>query len=270
MVNTAKKLKSPIKFDEKNDRLSIESFQIYNSFFNLTKSYENNRLKYTWINNETLDIVLDDGYYTPEVLDYTIKQKLIEKGWYYYNNDSTVYNFCHSFETIENIYSNRISMFYFPDQTLFTEKKFKVPDSVNWTVPNVKKHVKIELFGKLNKYFGQTDTVFPKINDINSTQNLFYDSTIIPQVLVVDYLTLCCNLINSPFNQVSDYLTTVKINNSFGGLVSMTSSFNHQYNINTSQYNEIIITIKDDEFNNINLKDPEMTINLIIEREIQI
>jgi hypothetical protein len=263
-----KKLKAPMKFDEKTDRLTIESFQIYNSFYNITRQYDNNTLIYTWINGETMTITLPDGYYETEPLDYTIKQKLIEKGWYYYNADKSQYNFCHSFEVIENIYSNRISLFYFPDATLFAQKNFVVPDGVNWTVPQQKKHIKIELQGKLNAYFGQKDTVFPKQADINATSNLFYDSVKIPEVLIIDYLTLCCNLINSPYNQEADFLTQIRINNTFGGLVTMSTGFEHKYNINTGTYQEIIIAIKDDLFNNINLKDPQMTINLIIEREL--
>lgn len=263
-----KKFKDPVTFDSKKNRVSIESFQIYNSFYNIRKEYNNNLIRYTWINGETLDIVLDDGYYDVTYLDYVVKQKLIDKNWYWYDKEKQNYNFCHNFESIVNLYTHRISFFYFPDQTLFTEKQFNLPDGVNWTVPNVKKHVIIDL-GGLNKYFGQTQTIFPPVQDQNKQVNLFYDSVQVPELLIVDYIFICCNLINSPYNIESDFMTQIRINNEFGGLVSKDNGMEQRYSIADGVYKEVTIKVMDDDFLPIKLKDPNMTINLIIETEIK-
>jgi hypothetical protein len=265
-----KEFKHPIKFDSTKDRLSIESFQLYNSFYNIKKEYNNHQLKYTWINGESMIITFPDSYQSPEQFDFYIKQKLIEKNWFYYNKEKTDYLFCHDFDIISSIYSHRISLFYFPDQTLFTQRKFQKPDNVNWAVPNTKKHVKIELLGNLYKYFGTNTTIFPKPEDENGGTNLFYDSDFVPEVLIVDYINIHSNLIESQYNIESDYLTTVKIDSAFGDMITLKNNLEHKLNIKSGSYQFITIVIKDDSFNNIELIDSQMNINLIIESEKEI
>lgn len=263
-----KKFKDGIKFDSRYNKVSIESFQMYNSFYNIKKEYNNNVIKYKWINDEILEIVLDDGYYDVEYLDFMVKQKLIEKNWFWYNKDKSSYNFCHKFESISNLYTHRISLFYFPDTTLFTEQEFQLPDDADWTVPNTKKHIQIDI-GGLTLYFGQSSKIFPIPADQNKTINLFYDSVNVPELLVVDYIFICCNLINSPFNIESDFMTQIRINNSFGDMVTRDNGMEQRYTINDGTYKEVVIRLTDDDFMPINLKDSNVTINLIIETELK-
>lgn len=259
----ARKFKNGIKFENNNSRLTIESFQIYNSFFNIKAEYNNNIIKYTWIDGVIHTIKIPDGYYEVDALDLFLKQQLIELNCYAYNSDKSDYKFFHGFETDINLYSQKINIYYFPDQTLFNSLGYHVPDNATWTVPTEKKLISIDI-GGLNDYFGMSTSIFPKVGD-NQLKNYYYQSNVTANLLKINNLLIMCNLLNSPYNIENQFLTQVRINAAFGNMISLQSGMDQKYSIANGTYNEIKILICDDNFQPIQLLDSNMTINLIIE-----
>lgn len=254
-----------------NSKLSIESFHMYNSFFNITAEYNNNQLSYKWIDGTVYNMVIPDGYYEVSDLDYFVKQECIKYNLYVYNSDKTEMLFFHKFETNINSYSNRIGIEYFPDRVSFLNLGFHLPDNASWTTwlntgNNWNQKYLIQLDIKnLNSYFGMKTSLFPRASDMSVVKNYYYNSDTVPQLLKVNSLNIMCNLINSPYNQESSFLTNVRINNSFGNMISLNASLDTKYTIKEGSYSSFIITLYDEDFKPLKILDPNMSINLIIE-----
>jgi len=264
-----RKFKNSIRF-EANAKLSMESFHMYNSFFNIKQEYGNNVLIYKWIDGTSYTFTIPDGYYEVAALDYFVKQECIKNNLYVHNSDNSEYLFFHAFETDVNTYTNKINIIFFPDKALFTSLGYHLPDNASWlswinTGTNWNSKLMIQLnIGGLNSYFGMSSNLFPKLVD-SVAKNYYYKSDITPNLLHVNSLTLTCNLLDSPYNIESEYLTSIRINNEFGGMISCNYSMDTRYTIRKGSYSEFTIRLLDENFLPFNIVDPNMSINLIIE-----
>jgi len=63
------KLPKAVEF-KKNDKLSLYSFPMYNSFYNISASqYGNTQITFTWFDNTIYNWVIPVGYYSLENLN---------------------------------------------------------------------------------------------------------------------------------------------------------------------------------------------------------
>jgi hypothetical protein len=92
-----------------------------------------------------------------------------------------------------------------------------------------------------------------------------YLSDICPSISRVFSIYLGCNLITSDFNQIGNLFSQFPISASYGNLIKIESSIDSQISIKEGIYNDITITLWDQENRSLVFTDTEMTLFLIVE-----
>lgn len=269
-----RKFKTPITFDT-NAKISIESFQMYNSFYNITSEFGNNKIIYKWIDGTSYTFTIPDGFYDVSALNYFVQQQCLANDLYILSADKTNTLFFHEFISDTTLYKHKINTTYFPNQTLFNSLGYHFPtDStaswITWlqtsTRWSVNRNIQIDI-GGLYSYFGMTssDTLFPRTSDYSTAKNYYYESTTTPELLKINSLSLMCNLIDSKYNIESQFLSSVRINAIFGDMISLTNQGQNKYTIKQGNATELSIRILDESYQQFTIVDTNMTITLIIE-----
>jgi hypothetical protein len=122
--------------------------------------------------------------------------------------------------------------------------------------------VRITINDNLKTYFGTTQTTF---GIISPAQNMNYLSDVCPSISRVFSIYLGCNLITSDFNQIGNLFSQFPISASYGNLIKIESSIDSQISIKEGIYNDITITLWDQENRSLVFTDTEMTLFLIVE-----
>jgi hypothetical protein len=69
--------------------LSLHSFSMYNSTFNISQQLGNNKLTFTWIDDTVYDYTIEDGYFSIENLSLWLQARMIQDNLYVSSADST-------------------------------------------------------------------------------------------------------------------------------------------------------------------------------------
>ena len=83
------KLLKAVEF-KKGDKLSLYSFSMYNSFYNISASqYGNSNITFTWFNGTIYNWVIPDGYYSLSDLNLWLQQQFILNKLYCVNSNNS-------------------------------------------------------------------------------------------------------------------------------------------------------------------------------------
>ena len=70
-----------------NDRVSLKSLRMYYSWYNMTSSRKNNSFSYTWVDNTTHTITLQDGIWSFADFQKYLEQEMFSKRHYLLDNN---------------------------------------------------------------------------------------------------------------------------------------------------------------------------------------
>jgi hypothetical protein len=248
-----------------NAEMMITSFQIPYSWYNITTRYNNNSFKIHWPNGAVgnytaFTLTLDDGFYTVNALNARIQQFCIEKGMYLTDGSgNNVYYL--SVSPNSTAYANQIITKLVPlVVTGFTQPSNFVGYPVTTSRPPY-----IEILGNhFGKYLGFTAGTYGK--DVITNYNVL--SNIIPQGSTVNSLLVKCSLVNNGCSNQSDILDAFAIGGSsggtFGGNLNYTNNIEKWVRISEGRYNNFIVTIVDQNNNEISILDNNLLINFLI------
>jgi hypothetical protein len=275
-TNVANSLNNMYQYQFKNGafevpagaEMMITSFQIPYSWYNITSRYNNNSFKIYWPNgavgNYTVfTLTLDDGFYTVNALNARIQQFCIEKGMYLTDGSgNNVYYL--SVSPNSTAYANQIITKLVP---LSLPAGYSAPTSPAFAgYPTTTKrtpYVEI-LSNNFGKYLGFTTGSYGKdsIADYNVLSN------IIPTATTVNTLLVKCSLVNNGCSNQSDILDAFAIGGSsggtFGGNLNYTNTIEKFVKISEGRYNNFIVTIVDQNNNDIVILDNNLLINFLI------
>lgn len=248
-------------------KISLYSLAMYNSTFNIRSDYNNNTFSITWIDGNSVNVVIPDGYYTYTDISQVIQYYLVQNNWYWIYNNVAVY----PITTTSNDprYSGQINIVYVPSSTDTTGNAlYSYPRTTStqtaWTWPTQRKTPQITFSAGLGLLFGfKSQLTFPLAPQ---QINYSYISDITPIISPVYCYVITCNLLNTHLNpSINNVLSQIPLNNSFGGLITLTNSYPQMININPSKYNKVVIKFLDQNLNPIKLADPEITLILVFE-----
>lgn len=279
-----------VKFG-KNDKLAVSHFNVYYSWFNISAKYNNNFFQYKWFNNtngdvdETFDVVIPDGFYTVYTLYEFFQSKMVESGHVLETIDGSNYVYFIEFLTNSTYYaiemrlssvstvmdftnSGQTSLVVPTDES--TQAYVKAP--TGWVLPAEFKTPQIIIpsnsnFGKL---FGfKPATIYEDIpGSVAINKQYSFLNDIVPNMNPSSSFVITCNLINNDFSIPNDvlYSFTIPSGVSFGDLITSNTDFIYS-RIREGTYREVILSIKDQDFNDLQIIDPNMLIVLSILRE---
>ena len=251
-----------------NAEMMITSFQIPYSWYNITSRYNNNSFKIYWPNGAVgnytaFTLTLDDGFYTVNALNARIQQFCIEKGMYLTDGSGNNVYYV-SITPNSTAYANQIITKLVP---LSLPTGFVQPTDPAFAgyPATTKRPPYIEILSNnFGKYLGFTAGSYgiTKTADYNVLSNL------IPQASTVNSLLVKCSLVNNGCSNQSDVLDAFAIGGSsggtFGGNLNYTNNIEKWVRISEGRYNNFIVTIVDQNNNEISILDNNLLINFLI------
>jgi len=208
-------------------------------------------------------LTLDDGFYTVNALNARIQQFCIEKGMNLTNGSgNNVYYL--SVSPNSTAYANQIITKLIP---LSLPSGYSAPTSPAFAgYPTTTKrtpYVEI-LSNNFGKYLGFTTGSY----GINQIADYNVLSNIIPTATTVNTLLVKCSLVNNGTSNQSDILDAFAIGGSsggtFGGNLNYTNNIEKWVRISEGRYNNFIVTIVDQNNNDIVILDNNLLINFLI------
>ena len=274
-TNVANSLNNMYQYQFKNGafevpagaEMMITSFQIPYSWYNITTRYNNNSFKIYWPNGAVgnytaFTLTLDDGFYTVNALNARIQQFCIEKGMYLTDGSGNNIYYL-SVSPNSTAYANQIITKLIP---LSNPTGYGTSPSNFAGYPTTTKrtpYVEI-LSNNFGKYLGFTTGSYG-INQITDYNVL---SNIIPQGSIVNSLIVKCSLCNNGCSNQSDTIDSFAIGGSsggtFGGNLNYTNNIEKWVRISEGRYNNFIVTIVDQNNNDISILDNNLLINFLI------
>jgi hypothetical protein len=251
-----------------NAEMMITSFQIPYSWYNITSRYNNNSFKIYWPNGAVgnytaYTLTLDDGFYTVNALNARIQQFCIEKGMYLTDGSGNNVYYV-SITPNSTAYANQIITKLVPLSLPTGFVQPTDPAFAGYPV-TTKRPPYIEILSNnFGKYLGFTAGSYgiTKTADYNVLSNL------IPQASTVNSLLVKCSLVNNGCSNQSDVLDAFAIGGSsggtFGGNLNYTNNIEKWVRISEGRYNNFIVTITDQNNNEISILDNNLLINFLI------
>ena len=259
------KLPKAVQF-KKGDKLSLYSFSMYNSFYNISASqYGNTQITFQWFDGTIYNWTIPDGYYSLSDLNLWLQQQFIINKLYCVNSNNSQNIYFVQFQTNSVLYKAQIDVYFMPSSSNATLYGYQKPSGATWNFPASNLMNKITINSNLKPYFGfSTQTTF---GEITPAQNMNYLSDITPTISPVFSIYIGCNLIVSEFNQIANLFSQFPISAAYGNLIKIESTIDSQISIKEGIYSDIIITLWDQENNALQFQDNDLTLFLIITTE---
>lgn len=247
--------------------ISVSSIQMPYSWYNVSTFYQNQNFRIIWPTIDTTqtinyNVVLDDGFYTVDDIQNFIEQFCITNKLYLINaNGDYVYyinlNYNLSAYKIQLIlepvpvslpvgYTSPVGFPAFPTNSDGRTPRFQVLD---------------DLFGRL---IGFNVGISPPATITTASYDKLSDYT--PLGSNVNSIIVRCNVISNDVSMPSDILDSFGIptGSNFGSNIVYEPSFQKWVTIREGTYSSMILTIQDQDFNDIKILDPNSVITLII------
>jgi len=259
--------------------IAVSSISMYYSWFNITLSYQNNTLSYTYNNTTVYTIVIPDGLYQMADINNLIQFNCIQNGTYYTIGNVNYYPF--EFLINPNRYAVQLNTYYLPTSAptgATTPSNF-----VGWATTARNPIVSIPNY--FNNYIGYIPinnvifssnanigggTVFPTPSaatyyaTINSSNTISYLSNSYPNIQPNSSIIFSLSNINNPYSQPSSIIYSISPSVAIGALI-IERPPNFMWNkMIDGTYNQLQLNILGTNLYPITLNDPTMTIILTI------
>jgi hypothetical protein len=263
------------KFDRdveftKNMKIGLQSIKIYNSSYNISQEIGNNIIGIKWF-FENIDIVIPDGFYDAEDLNFHLQKRLISLGYYYFDSSNNYY----PFEIVENPTEYSININYYALPMLADAGGF-TRGSESWNFPttaenNSVNYIQLTLNSILAKMLGfSTQTNFPlvRVDNFNNENDTQFASNIPPNINYINSYVIACNLIDSLYSSKnSNILASIGVDVKLGLSLQYNPPEIIYTNIKPSRYNEIIIELLDQHYQPLKYVDKKMLMVLSVLEE---
>jgi hypothetical protein len=274
-----------IKFGKK-DQLAISHMNIYYSWFNVSSKYSNNFFQYKWWDNTDLggtggrlttvvDVIIPDGFYSVNTMFEFIQSVMVSNNHYLLTGGG---DYVYFVELLTNVtyYSiewrlSSLNAKYIVDQNL------QYPANAGWKAPAISddffETAQIIIpsnsnFGTLIGYTGQTIT--KDTYGITAAGQYSFLNDMPPDMNPSSSFIITCNLISNDLGIPNNilYSFTIPPNISFGDLITSNTDIIYS-KIREGSYKTVQLAIYDQNYNLLNIIDPNMLIVLSIVREVE-
>lgn len=251
------------------DTIGLQSFNMYNSFRNITSSIGNNKIKLYWdvATPVIYTITLSDGFYDVTNLNYAIQHFCAVNGLYCVdgnNNGEIVYFFEIVTQPIE--YAIYLRCNKIPNSTDATTLNYTKPSDATWNFPTTSQTGRIEIlsatFGDL---IGFDIGIYPSTPQ---TTEQDIKSQHVPQIATVTNIIITCSMVDAP-TKPNNVIAALPINAEYGKLLSYTSDVPNEMSILSTTHRQCEIRLLDQKYNPIKIIDPECLITLKVKQKIQ-
>ena len=258
-------------FHSKNMEMAVGSLEIPYSWFNISSSYNNNKISITLpylATTTTLNITIPDGFYSTSDINNYIRLQCLNAGLYLVDSSG---NYVYYFQVYTNTtyYTNTIILSLVPTAL---PSGYTRPATGFWStvsgngLPSTTSTPSFTLAdsGSINTILGFKTGTYA--SSTSSSQSI--NGTITPIGSTVNALVVRCNLLTNNIAMPSDILDTVPITStSFGSNLTYNPPFQKWINIRDGSYNSMTITFQDQNLNTLYANDPNLSMALLIRQK---
>jgi hypothetical protein len=241
--------------------MMISTFQIPYSWYNITAKYNNNSFKLYFPTSTStytaFTVTIPDGFYTTTSLNAYIQQFCITNGLYLIDGGGN-YVYYVSVQYNATYYANQLIAKLVP---VSLPTGYTAPS--NWIgYPTVSRTPYIEILSTSNfgTYLGFSVGTY----GINQTSNYSINSNLIPVGSTVNSLIIRCSLVNNNVSSPTDVMDSFPINGTFGANLNYNNQIEKWIKLSPGKYNNFIVSIVDQNLNDISILDSNLLINFII------
>jgi hypothetical protein len=242
----------------KHTKLAVSKVSMYYSWFNITSAYNNNSYQLIFTDgggSTTYDVDMPDGYYTVSNLNTFLQSIMIANGLYLVDASG---NFVYYAEILADAtyYSVQLNVYPFPTSL---PAGYTNPNALTFPATASAPQFIIE-DNAFQQIIGFTAATIPAAISAVTVSTL---SDFTPQVTPVQSLVLRCSLINNRLSNPTDALYPFSNNGvDFGGLIESVPSQYLYLTVNDGHYEEIVLRLVDQAYNNVQINDTNIVIQL--------
>ena len=241
--------------------IMITNFQIPYSWFNITSKNNNNTFKFYWPTAtntyNTFTIIIPDGFYTTTTLNLFIQQFCVTNGMYLIEAATDKYHYFINMLYNETYYANQVIL---KPVTTSLPTGYSAPSNwAGYTAVSRTPYVEI-LNNNFSKFLGFTTGNY----GINSAVAYSINSNTTPVGSTVNSLIVRCSLVSNNISSQTDIIDSFAISGTFGSNLNYTNNIEKWSKLNSGRYSSFTITIVDQNFNDVDILDSNLLINLLI------
>jgi hypothetical protein len=245
--------------------IALSSITLFYSTPNISVFYQNNSFSYKWIDGVTYPVTIDDGFYEISNLNDYLHQTMLTNKHYLLEIATGKYVWFLTFAVNTSTY--KIDTVYYPmNLTLYPAVSYTNPAPLSWTVPATS--INPQLIVAANAFrdiIGFAAGTFPSSTTISVTTTV--SSTVIPQVSPLSSYLLKCSLVNNNYSIPNSLIYSFPPSGNFGAQFVVAPNQMSFIDCQTGYYNNISVTITDQNDRAVVLLDPNITILLVIDED---
>lgn len=256
----------------KDQKISLSKLSIPYSWNNITSAFGNKSISYIWTDGagtSTHSITIPDGFYTISDLNGYIQFVMYNNGHYLVDPNGNNFYFI---DIVENsvIYGFTLTCKVVPVALTGAYLDYTNPASISLPVAqHVPQLVIPALSGTgqgISLNLGFPPASYPSADQ--STQYQF-SSSFVPQIHPISSIYMTCNIVdNSSFNANDQILYTFDaVDETVGQKIIRAPAQYVWYDILDGQFNKIVISFYDQNYNPLVILDPDIRIELLIEKK---
>ncbi len=246
-----------------NAKIALSSVSLFNSFFNISPSFNNNTFSYIWyslLGAQTINITIPEGHYNIEDLNAYLQSIMIQNDHYLIDSAG---NFVYYLEIVSNstFYSLQLNSYPIPSSL---PSGFLAPITFTFPVSPITPQFIIPNTG-FSEFLGINAGSYPPV--VQSTNySKISDQT--PKVNRVENIILRCNIVNNYISNPPDILYSFSQSGViFGGLIQNNAAEYNYVDVNNGYYDRLQINFVDQDLRSIKINDPSVVILLSIKEK---
>jgi len=245
--------------------IALSSITMYYSTPNISVSYQNNSFSYVWVNGTTYNVPIVDGFYEISNLNDYLHQTMLNNKHYLIEKSTN--KFVWFLTMAVNTSTYKIDVVSYPmNSTTYAPANYDQPTTPGWTVPatNTNPQLVVSANG-FRDIIGFSAGTFPSSSTIAVTTTT--SSTAIPQVSPLSTYLLKCSLVNNNYSIPNSLIYSFPPAGNFGAQFVVAPNQMSFIDCQTGFYNNLLVTITDQNDRSVVLLDPNMTVLLVIDED---
>ena len=264
------KFSTPVEF-KNNAKISLGSLNLYYSWFNISKAYNNNSFSYIF-RGQSRTFTLSDGNYSVDEMNELFMEYMRSQGHYTYNSTSNVATYYASLSANASLYSIQMDFTLIPTSASTSSSVYKIPTYTNalnvqtayYTAPTVAETMQIVINdNNFTKIIGFNAATYPPTVE---TTNKSYISTFTPQVNPISAIVITNNLVKQKYTTPNNiFYTFGSGGQAFGDQIKIEPNEYQYCDVANGVYEYIELIFYDQLNRAMEFRDEEVIVNLLIQ-----
>ena len=259
------KFSTPVEF-KNNAKISLGSLNLYYSWFNISKAYNNNSFSYIF-RGQSRTFTLSDGNYSVDEMNELFMEYMRSQGHYTYNSTSNVATYYASLSANASLYSIQMDFTPIPIAASTTSTLYRIPlngATGYFTAPTVAETMQIVINdNNFTKIIGFNAATYPPTVE---TTNKSYISTFTPQVNPISAIVITNNLVKQKYTTPNNiFYTFGSGGQAFGDQIKIEPNEYQYCDVANGVYEYIELIFYDQLNRAMEFRDEEVIVNLLIQ-----